>query len=70
MLTYLDYTLHSLRSNRTLCGCTNTSLPVKTVTTDIARKYNDKNALERLGRRIFDILFTLMKRGNSLFGFK
>ena len=70
MLTYLDYTLHSLRGNRTLCGYTNTTLLVETVTTDIARKDNDKNALERLGRRIFDRLFTLMERGNSLFWFQ
>ena len=33
MITYLDYTLHSLRGNRALCGYTNTGLPVKSVTT-------------------------------------
>ena len=42
MLTYLDYTLHSLRGNRALCGYTNTSLPVTTVITDMARIDNDK----------------------------
>ena len=42
MLTYLDYTLSSLRGNRALCGYTNTSLPVKTITTDI-------NCLTKIG---------------------
>ena len=41
MLTYLDYTLHSLIGIRALCGYTNTSLPLKIVTTDMARKDND-----------------------------
>ena len=70
MLTHLDYTLHSLRGNRELYGYTNTSLPVKTVTTGMARKDNDKIALERLGHQIFDMLIRPMKRGNFLFGFK
>ena len=70
MITYLDYTLHSLRGNRALCGYTNTSLPVKSVTTDMTRIDNDKIVLQRLGHRIFDIPFKPMERGNSLFGFK
>ena len=67
MLTYLDYTLHSLIGIRALCGYTNTSLPV---TTGMARKDNDKIVLQSLGHRIFDIPFIPMERGNSLFGFK
>ena len=42
MLNYLEYTLYLHRGNRALRGYTNTSLPAKTVTTDIARKDNDK----------------------------
>ena len=53
-----------------MCGYTNTSLPVKTVTTDMTRNDNDKIALQRLGHRIFDIPFRPMERSNSLFGFK
>ena len=52
-----------------MCGYTNTSLPVKTVTTDMTRNDNDKIALQRLGHRIFDIPCRPMERGNSLFGF-
>ena len=70
MLTYLDYTLRSLRGIRTLCRYTNTSLPVKTVTTDMARKGNDKIFLQRLEHRIFDMPFRLMERSNSLLCFK
>ena len=70
MLTYLDYTLHSLRDNRVLCGYTITSLPVKAVATDMARKDNGKIVLKRLGHRILDIPFRPMERGLSLFGFK
>ena len=70
MLTYLDYTLHSIRGNRALCGYTNTSFPVITVTTDTARKDNDKIDLQSLRHRIFDIPFIQMERVNSLFGFK
>ena len=55
MLTYLDYSLHSLRGNCALCGHTNTSLPVKTVTTNMVRKTHDKIVLESLGHRIFDM---------------
>ena len=53
-----------------MCGYTNTSLPVTTVTTDMARKDNDKIVLQSLGHSIFDIPFIPMERGNSLFGFK
>ena len=70
MLTYLDYTLHSLRCNRVLCGYTKTSLPIKTVTTDMAKKDDDEIVLQRLGHGIFYIPFSPMKRDNSLFGFK
>ena len=55
MLTYLDWRFHSLRGNRALCGYTNTSLPVKNVATDIARKNYDKIVLTYLGHRIFDM---------------
>ena len=71
MLTYLDYDLHSLiRGNRVLCGFIYTSLPVKTVTTDMARKDNNKLVFQRLGHRIFNIYFRPMERDNSLFSFK
>ena len=64
MLTYLDYTLYSLRGNRALCGYTNTSLPVTTVTTNMARKDNDKIVFKSLRHNIFDIPFIPMDRGN------
>ena len=53
-----------------MCGYTNTSLPVTTVTTDMARKDNDKIVLQSLGHSIFDIPFIPMERGNSLLGFR
>ena len=70
MLTYLDYTLHSLRGNSVLYVNTNTSLLVKTVTTDMARKTHYKIVLESLGHGILDIPIRPMEIGNSLLGFK
>ena len=52
-----------------MCGYTNTSLPVKSVITDIARKDNDKIVLKRLGDRIFDMPIRPMEWGNSLIDF-
>ena len=70
MLIYLDSTLYSLRCNRALCKYTKTSLPVKAVTTDIARKTHDKIVLGSLGHRIFDIPIRPIERDNLFFSFK